>query len=350
VTALARKSPTGDAYVPDVESPTLAVEVKRHLAGARGLRDALALLAGFLAKNPGKHGVLLLLDPRITTQRVHEEQSWLGEALRAKIADRLRVIVVRGGHFEEKQVALSQMDWGLLEQLAAKETEDSSDLPRPDLQSEVLRVLVLQWLRSGGPVTSRWLQETVGCNYRTVAAALGRLGSAVKRYSSRQVELKYFPKEEWMKLLATSDSARATRRYADRSDQPRSPESLLRRLRSLKRSDLAVGGVLGARHYYADLDLIGTPRLDVCVHSPEGRAQLDFVRRLDPALQETSESDSPARLVLHFVRREESLFEEDPSGLRWADPVECLLDLHEMRFEAQAAGFVEFLTAQRVAS
>ena len=102
----------------------------------------------------------------------------------------------------------------------------------------------------------------------------------------------------------------------------------------------ALGGVLAARHYHPELDLMGLPRLDLCVHSPGRWPDVSFVRRLDPALEATPNPTEPARLIVHFVRQAKSLFLEGPDGLAWADPVECLLDLHEARLEPQAAELV----------
>lgn len=137
--------------------------------------------------------------------------------------------------------------------------------------------------------------------------------------------------------------------------QPRSPQSLLRRLATLNRSDLAIGGIEGARHYKPDIDLIGLPRLDLLLHCPKGRIDWSFIERLDPALEESGERDAPATLVVHVLRRKESFFAPDdnikmsamPRRLQWADPVECLLDLHEARLESQAKEMLDFLE-QRV--
>jgi hypothetical protein len=58
------------------------------------------------------------------------------------------------------------------------------------------------------------------------------------------------------------------------------------------------------------------------------------------------DADETAHLVLHFVRHANPLFRPGDDGLDLADPVECLLDLHEARLESQAHDFLEFLVAK----
>jgi hypothetical protein len=106
--------------------------------------------------------------------------------------------------------------------------------------------------------------------------------------------------------------------------------------------EIAVGGVLGARRVFPNLDLVGTPRLDLTIHCRSRQPNLDFVHRLDPALKPAGKDES-ARLVIHTLRQPQVFFETDANGVVWADPVECLLDLHEMRFESQAAEAIESL-------
>jgi hypothetical protein len=55
-----------------------------------------------------------------------------------------------------------------------------------------------------------------------------------------------------------------------------------------------------------------------------------------------------AIVVLHLVQRADPLFEPDPKGgLPYADPVETLLDLHELRLANQADQMIERLRARR---
>ena len=55
-----------------------------------------------------------------------------------------------------------------------------------------------------------------------------------------------------------------------------------------------------------------------------------------PALLEAEERDYAAVPVVHPVCRQMSFFQPESNGAQWADPVECLLDLHEARLESQA--------------
>jgi hypothetical protein len=72
----------------------------------------------------------------------------------------------------------------------------------------------------------------------------------------------------------------------------------------------------------------------------EAAKEPDIVDQLDPALEVTKDRLEPTTLVIHAIRREVSFFEVRPQGINIADPVECLLDLHEMRLEPQAREFV----------
>jgi hypothetical protein len=195
-------------------------------------------------------------------------------------------------------------------------------------------------------MTTEWLMKTVGCSYPTVAIALRRLESSLIRHSDRRVELRYFPRDEWSRLLAVSDQVRSTTRFTDRSGQPRSPHDLFVRLKRLGRSDIAVGGVIGARHYRPDLDIVGIPRLDLSMHTLGKNVDLSFVRELDPALQETNRRDVPTALAVHLVSRARSLFQSG-DDVQWADPVECLLDLQENRLESQALEFANSFTTAK---
>ena len=208
---------------------------------------------------------------------------------------------------------------------------------------DILRVLLVHWFRKSGPLTSKELAEQTGFTYPTIATALERLEPRLKRHSDRRIELSAFPKEAWFQLVAQADKARASQGFVDPSGRPRPPEVLVDRLRDLGRNDIAVSGVLGARRYLPGLDLVGSPRLDLVVQARRFGGPPTFLRRLDPALKPAGRGE-PCQVVVHTLFRPEPFFSHPENGIRWADEVECLLDLHEMRLESQALEFVERLT------
>jgi len=310
----------------------------------RTLRAELLALVAAADEEPHAVQLLCLSAPRMTEERIAEEWGLLQRSLRPEVARRLAVRVLHAdGRARSFGIVPDSMAVLLCSESSPVERRSGTRLPRPDYSFIVLKLLVYGWLTHRGPLTTLWIAQAAGCSYPTVASALRRLGRVVRRHRDRRVELLEFPREEWGRLLLTADEARSTLRYADRSGQPRSASSLADRLRALRPEKVAIGGVLAARHYDPALDLMGLPRLDVSVHSPGRWPDLSFVRRLDPALEATSDPTEPARLTVHFVRHAKSLFLEGPDRPAWVDPVECLLDLHEARLEPQAGEFVNAL-------
>jgi len=332
-----------NSYRPDWAGEGVWIEVKTRLQAIRAVRDGFFQLANAMADKPALQGYLFLIEPTITEERLRDEWEKAKKTFRPEIIKRLKLFIFKEGRFigipTDPEPALCK---GLNLICEDELSHGGILLPNPDFNSEILKIIIYQWIMKLGPMTSSWLAETVGCNYRTVATTIESLGNAIVRLSDRRVELRYFPKDDWTRLLAKSNKSRITMRYADRSGQPRSIDSLLQRLKRMRLHEVAVGGILGARHFYPKIDLMGTPRLDLVVHCPCKYADIDFVEQLDPALKREDDPDIPATLVLHFIRRREKFFETDSGEVPWADPVECLLDLHEVRLEPQA---LEFLNA-----
>lgn len=328
---------------PDLSSDRAIVEVKASLTAARGMRDALVSLSMILAEENKLRGYLLLLDPGLSKSFLEIELRRLKAALRPDLADRLCIVIAKGGEIVKGTSPIPEEDLELLHRGISVEEHPRNVLLSPNKQDEVFLVMLHQWVSGKGPMTSKWLEDTVGCNYRTAASAIDQLGHAVRRHSDRSVSLKNFPEQDWGRFLAVAHKTRSTILFADASDQPRSPESLLRRLRGMERTDVAVGGVPGAKRYYGDLDIVGTPRLDLCIHCPGRGLDLGFIQKLDPALERTRDTHRPARLAIHFLRRQDPLFDREQDGSLWADPVECLLELYNARLDQQARSFQDFL-------
>jgi len=299
-----------------------------------------------VGEDPVSHGYVVLVDSPITIERLRDEWKRAARVLKENVLNRITICL----QAEDRIIGIphdpDKKTQRILTEVVEAEREKMSTA-RTDYSFVILKLLVHRWLTSSEPVTSDWLARTAGCSYPAVARALRPLGSLLERRSDRRVLLRWFPKEEFARLLAVANRARSTVRFADQSGQPRPVESHLRRLEKLNPPDLAIGGVLGSKHYDPDLDLVGTPRLDLSLHCPGRRMDLGFVEKLDPALKRVEDPLAPASLVVHAVRHADAQFTPRDGGLAWADPVECLLDLHEARLEIQAAHFLEVLQRNR---
>ncbi len=325
-------------------------EVLLEAKDARRLRTTLMDLSRVLSSSEKiRRAVLVLEEPSITDSRLKEEWQGAASVIRPEIFGSLSAVIRQSGTWSGIPGPPADSEVPVLEEILQHEL--SRRPPGASRSSEahyeILRVLIHQWLLGRGPLSIGSLMEISGASHPTVSRSVERLEHCLKRHSDRSVELRIFPRDDWARLVAVSDDVRATVRFVDRSGQARSPESLLRRLRSLGRLDLAVGGVWGAKHYQPSLDLIGNPRLDLSIHSARKAADLSFVERLDPALEKATRRDESPTLVIHTIRRAESLFQPAENDLPWADPVECLLDLHEARLESQALEFLKSFPATK---
>lgn len=335
-------SSSRSAYRPDGYWKETVVEVKSNLHSFRNLRAGLLQLAYYLAEMPHQRGLLVLANSRITDAALQKERLVADKTLRPDILNRIAVVVERDDHFHGVPSDLGADFHEWLHKLVSLEARASK--PRKPAEN-IFLILLHQWVLRQGPMTTDWIMQAAGCSYPTVANVLRRLGNLVERSSDRRVKLSGFPADEWSRVIANIETIHPTVRYADRSGQRRTPESLLRRAANIGRSDLAVGGVIAARHYHPKLDVVGMPRLDLSLHCPNGRADLSFVERLDPALERTDRREDSTALAVHVLNRRASLFQSGEAGLPWTDPIESLLGLYDARLEPQAHEFLDYLVS-----
>jgi hypothetical protein len=312
----------------------------------RALRSHSLDIARWVSGGDQRRGILVLVEPFISEDRIMGEWQGLHSILKSRVCRALSLVLRReDAPCRVIGQLLSSAEEASLDEVVRHARIHAFSKPRRRAEAffDVLRVLLIHWIRESGPLTSKRLSEESGFSYPTIAKALERLAPYLHRHSDRRVELRSFPKDAWLRLIAQPERVRPAYAYTDRSGSPRSPEALLGRLCELRRPDIAVAGVLGARHYFPGLDLIGTPRLDLVLHSHRLGGERDIVRRLDPALKPAKHGE-PIRLAIHVLHRPASFFEKDEQGGRYADEVECLLDLHDVRLEAQALEFLQRLT------
>ena len=326
-------------------------EMKMGMSSVRDLRASLMGMAFKLLDSPldEKRG-LILVEPGITEDTLSEEWRLFCESMQPKLFNRIHLVAYKNGKFIGFPSNLDPIFYSKLErQIKIEQEHVGTQINRGASYFMVVKILIHQWLLNKGPMTVTWLAEQAGCSYPTVANILRGLGIQIERQSYRSTGLSQFPNEAFARMLMNADKDRSTARYADYSGQPFSSESYIRRLEKLNIPELAIGGVLGAKHYYPGLDLVGTPRLDLSKHSPfNKRKDLNFIEKLDPALKLLDNPYKPANVVVHFVQHKESFFAVREGGLFWADPVECLLDLHELKLEAQAMDFLNVLQSRRL--
>lgn len=335
-------------FVIDAEVGNRLIEVKIGVAGLRNVRLGLMQLAYALTERPHSEGYMLLSDVEVTWERLETEWQKAAAVLRKEPLARMVLCVEAKGEIRGIPRTPDPVTQRIL--LDVLEVQRGKHRPRQvkaDASFVVLKVLLHHWLTNGEFVTANWLARTAGYSYPTVANVLGRLGSLIERGPKRRLRLRWFPHEEWVRLISLSDQARSTVRFADRSGQPRAPEDHLARLEKINPKEVAIGGVLGAKHYFPDLDIVGTPRLDLSVWSGDIRTNFDLIRMLDPALQCVQDPREPASVVVHTIYHADPLFEPRAWGLHWADPVECMLDLHDARLDLLAGQFLEALQQRR---
>jgi hypothetical protein len=332
-------------------------EVVADARDVRRLRSSLIEMGRIAGQN--KHAILILDEPQISNDRLFEE--WLGiqTLFQPHILERLTIHIRREGEWQETLGRpLSDEEADAVDEVAEHQRQSMPRISRRPSEAsfDILRVMLIHWLRKAGPVTSKDLSQETGFSYPTIARTLEELEPHLHRHSDRRLELQSFPKNAWLKLVAQIEKVRSSRGYTDRSGRPRPPEILLDRLkesslRNLCHNSVAVGGTYGARHYLPGIDLFGNPRLDLVIDAHSGRGHrpvaIDaLIRKLDPALK-PAERGEPCQVVIHTLYRHKSFFTEANDGTFYADEIECLLDLHEARLEQQALEFLEKLTPRK---
>ncbi len=330
-----------------------AVEVQRAVASSRGLHSALMQMAMFLGENPAiDRGYLVLDHPRMSLPRIKEEWKKSKQVLVRSVANRLAMIAIDGDEnwltSEDRLAHHIAMAFEYGKSTGATDISSIHDVRQRPGQKfyEIVKVLLVRWLRQEGPIALGKLGEVVGCSYPTIREALERrsLSRLIKSHSNRSIELAFFPHDAWSELVALSNEMRVSFRFRNRAGGKLDPEALLKRLTKQKQLPIAVGGVLAARQWHPAFDLNGTPRLDVLYHAPSGEADLGFVRKLDPALMLDDSTTASPDLVVHALVRKEPLFKQvKEPDLPIADPIETALDLNEMSLGGQADELINHL-------
>lgn len=324
-----------------------------RVRAVRTFRSGLLELAYRLSECRDCRGFLTLVDCRLSRERVEREVELARDVLQPEVLNRLQILFLSSEQDVEEGLRAAD----LTDQEARRVDEALSRIspaqskrriPRA-AQDLVFEYLLNAYLLGKGPLTTESIMQATGYSYPPVANALELLGPSVRRHSDRRLELKCFPYKEWRRYLGVYERGR----FADKFEAPpglaRSPDQLLSRLSKLQQPGVAISGVHAARHYFPDLDLVGSPRVDLCLHMPRGYSEYTLPAQLDPALAPAGYETANPALAIWPVYRAVSMFDADSGdrGLAWADPVSCLLALHDARLEAQAQELVHAFEAGR---
>lgn len=323
------------------------VEIKRS-NNIRDIRDALVALAYALSDDaPTTTAICLVTPSRLSHNRVLDEIERFRKIARPDFARRIHLLTID----EDGQFCGSGYDGdpAFFKWLASLVAAEAATAPagRSNQQS-VSSMLVQLALRGEGPQTFKALQEACGASYPTVAAAVKALSEQgfIEHQSDRRFELKYLNQEAWLKMARAHGQNRKVLRFIDPTGQARKPEAMATRLRKLQEQGLArnvaVAGVLGAMHYFPDLDISASPRLDLSVYG----VGTDFVQKLDAALELTSDPQANAAVVVHLTL-EHPRFMERASDASWASELECIADLVEMGLTREVMDMVSDLDRRR---
>lgn len=337
----------GRSTEPDARWGNYLVQAQRT-DSVRDLRSVLLEAAYSLQEQNDPHTqyVCVLLASRASSMRLSVEWNRFSSVVDPNLVRRIHLLNLQKGiEFEspslDKKFLKWVRDWAL--QQLSKET------PRGVTQRTVFAHLVRSWLNGVEPETVKALQEATLLSYPTVAKVLDELEAQgfLLRTSDRRVGLNKFPWSEWRRWAVAGASKRATLRFIDPTGLPVSPERMAKRLNATAHPHLAVSGILGAKHYYPELDIRGDIRLDLVALRNMDAFDVDIIKELDPALELTDQLNAKPALVIHFPEnRRDDYFDRDGTT-NWADPLDCLSDLYELRLDAQAEEMVNHLIAAR---
>lgn len=370
-----------DGVLTRLDSPSggLLVEVKRS-SNIRDLRAVLINLTYALNEDDEAHSFTRSFSPPASALCVLVESRVTPSRLKAEL-DLFRAIV--GERFRDRVFATVASDQGTLagelpsgarhpevatriQELVRKDRADRVRVSRRSIKALLLEQYARGFAHADlRPSNVMELQRASGASYPTVAKALKELQAAhLLDDRAPHVALSQPGLATWQRIAEAYASERRTKRFVDPTGFA-SADQLLERLERLRKRQIGkggrdlvdtvgIGGMFGARMFYPDLDLVGAPRLDLCVYDGDDT----FVRDLDAGLRVSDDPHVQPVLVLHHTwdMRLESpsnteqasraaLYESRRHGaIAPASIVDCYADLMDMGFTAQARDFAVAMT------
>lgn len=320
----------------------MTVQVTQGMRTARDLRSLLMDAAYSLKANNEQTVLCLLFKSGFSSKRLRQEVAQFQAVVKKDLGRRIQVYALKSPA-DLMLVLPSGMD---VEALQACVTQALSGKPKTSSREAVVGQLLHRWINQLPPVTVAELAGLSGASIPTVYAALTTLEpSSLQSDEERGLSLAGFSADAWQQWLSRS-AQRPTAKFVDRSGSPRSPEKLARQLIKLGRSDVAIGGVLGAKYHFSGLDITAAPFLDIVVHGTP-HTDLTFIEQLDPGLERDDSLDAHGHVIVHFANRPHSLFVIKNAAV-WADVLDCLVHLWDAQLIHQVEDLIQHIAPGRL--
>lgn len=316
---------------------SMTVQVTQGVRTARDLRSLLMDAAYSLKADDEQTALCLLFKSGFSSRGLRQELTQFQSVVKKDLGRRIQVHALKSP--ADLRLALPPgMDAPVVEALQARVAQALAGKPKTSTQEAVVGQLLHRWINQLPAVTVAELTALSGASIPTVYAALTTLkGSSLQRNEERGLSLAGFSVSAWQQWLSKSSQGPVAK-FVDRSGAPRSPQKLARQLAKLGRSDVAIGGVLGAMHHFPGLDITAAPYLDLVVHGTP-HTDLSFVEQLDPGLERDDSKDAPGHVIVHYVNRPHSLF-KTKEGVVWADVLDCLVNLWDAQLLHQVEDLI----------
>lgn len=323
------------------------VQVNRS-DSVRDLRNSLldSVYQLKLSNDPNTQVFCVIAESKLTKRRVWGELEQFKSVIDPELVPRVHIAFVS----EDLRSPVSDRSDNLSRWLMHfVDHQLPKDAPKGIAPRTVFAHLVRSWLDGQEAIPVKSIQEATLLSYPTVAKVLEDLDAKriLMRTSDRRVGLIDFPWEEWRRWSTSGTSKQETLHYVDPTGLPVVVGRLASRLNPTAYPQLALSGVIGAKHYFPELDIRGQTRLDLVATGSADSFDHEVIRELDPALELADAKAKEAAVVVHFPeQRSHTLFRVD-GDKQWADPLDCLADLYEMHLDAQADEMVRFLIQKR---
>lgn len=284
----------------------------REVVDLKNTRDLRVLLlqAVYDLESQPQHGetTILLHHCQLLRKRVQSEVDLFKSICQPTLAQRIRVVDLRVG---------SQTLSGPEPLLRA---------PTKASQEAVMAYLLWRHIQRLEGVTIAQMVEDTGASVPTVYQVIHTLRQSLQRDPENKAwRLVRVSDADWQRWWVRANRL-ASVQFVDRSGSPRSARRLADALARLNRSDVAIGGLMGALHHLLALDATVAPHLDLLVHGT-ARSDLSFIQQMDPGLERSKDRSEPAHVVVHFIDRPNALFTSAPDRV-WGSLPDCVANMH----------------------